>query len=371
MMHGDSSLNDEKVDLLFEDPHENDTSPTTAITLSTASNDKDLTAAITAALSDDDDDEEDIGSMGEETDELINFLAEETADLNIIDEAMNLLQDEVEEAVNNFTNSKSSIGNDDGTQASVASLSSIALAADDDENDDGERTGPDKKKSALEEEARMVPIQQFENALALIQDLEKQVDTLEAVKHQLQFENAQLRQETETQQQLIASYEKKLSEFPKLMEATVEEQSAVAAEIAKGAAKQSFWNDYMSRQEELSAQEKKERRKTATTTSLKQSDFLKNVVERQEKERSSLAPSSFLQGWKTKFHSMSGGGGGPLPEGGNQEAPSSNVYNGGNKINSRQGSQHRRQQHEDDTGIAADDAKNPNKEDAKMLSLLT
>ena len=90
------------------------------------------------------------------------------------------------------------------------------------------------------------------------------------------------------------------------MEATIEEQTAVAHHVAKGAAKQSFWNEYMSRQEEISAQEKK-RRATATTTSLKQSDFLKNVVERQEHEKSKSLPGNFLQGWKSKWSSMGHG----------------------------------------------------------------
>ncbi|KAG7354947.1 hypothetical protein IV203_004303 [Nitzschia inconspicua] len=372
MMHGDSTLDDDQVDFFFQDVNGKGASGrSSSLPDLSSSNDKDLSAAITAALSDDVEDNHIIGSTSrdDEAEEImINFLAgDEIADLNAIDEAMNLLKDEVEETVKDSTNSKSSVGNDDATQASVASLSSIILATGDEE--DGHDDNP--SNTTTTNEARTVPIQQFENALALIQDLEKQVDTLEAIKHQLQFENAQLRQETETQQKLIASYEKKLSEFPKLMEATVEEQSAVAAEMAKGVAKQSFWNEYMSRQEELSAQEKKNRRKTATTTSLKQSDFLKNVVERQEKERSSSAPSNFLQGWKSKFHSMGGGRGGSQVRtdgsgrnGGKPHLSSVNVYNG---VDNKPTQRHE----QDDTGIAADDAENPSREDAKMLSLLT
>ncbi|KAG7358993.1 hypothetical protein IV203_015582 [Nitzschia inconspicua] len=374
MMHGDSTLDDDEVDFFFQDVNGKGASSKSSSLPDLSSNDKDLSAAITAALSDDVEDNHIIGSTGkdDEAEEImINFLAgDEIPDLNAIDEAMNLLtvKDEVEDTVKDSTNSKSSVGNDDATQASVASLSSIILATGDEE--DGHDDNPSNTTTTTNE-ARTVPIQQFENALALIQDLEKQVDTLESIKHQLQFENAQLRQETDTQQKLIASYEKKLSEFPKLMEATVEEQSAVAAEMAKGVAKQSFWNEYMSRQEELSAQEKKNRRKTATTTSLKQSDFLKNVVERQEKERSSSAPSNFLQGWKSKFHSMGGGRGGSQVRtdgsgrnGEKSHLSSVNVYNGvGNKPTQRH--------EQDDTGIAADDAENPSREDVKMLSLLT
>ncbi|KAL3921987.1 MAG: hypothetical protein SGILL_002449 [Bacillariaceae sp.] len=314
---------------------------------------EDLTAAISAALSADDDDDLDdendataAAALNQLNDEMLDFSLDDELqnDKSIIDEAMDLLSNdehEVDAALMNgssssFSKSNSKIlknnnnNNDDATQSSMASFSSVDFTIDNSSThnnmDHVESKGKGNSSGADDDdddeggggEPATVPLQQFENALALIQDLEKQVDNLEAVKHQLQFENEELRQQNETQTKLIGSYEKKLSEFPKLMEATIEEQTAVAHHVAKGAAKQSFWNEYMSRQEELSAEEKKQRRATATTTSLKQADFLKNVVERQEKEKSKSLPGTgggMLQGWRlskwtTSSSSSSKGNGG-------------------------------------------------------------
>ena len=298
-----------------------DETETTPLKSNTKPKGEDLTAAIDAALTDDDDDDE---AGGENDDTLDQELQNEMVDFSlhsddpneksILDEAMNLLNDEESGSLNDSKNKKFS---DDATQSSMASFSSVDFTheVNSDNLEQGEENQQNGRSNGtgnqpMGDPDETVPIQQFENALALIQDLEQQVDTLEAAKHTLQFENEELRQQTATQAKLIASYEKKLAEFPKLMEATIEEQTAVAHHVAKGAAKQSFWNEYMSRQEELSAQEKK-RRATATTTSLKQSDFLKNVVERQEVEKSKSLPGNFLQGWKSKWssrgHGIAGG----------------------------------------------------------------
>jgi hypothetical protein len=270
---------------------------------------EDLAAAITAALTEGDGDDHD----GNDNDDVLDQELQDTVidfslhsdDLNeksIMDEAMKLLSDE--KSLHDSMNKKF---NDDATQSSMASFSSVDFATDGDvEPEECERrNGSTNQQKANQTEdviTETVPIQQFENALALIQDLEKQVDALEAMKHRLLIQNEELRQQNQTQSQIVAAYEKKLSEFPKLMEATIEEQTAVAHHVAKGAAKQSFWNEYMSRQEEQSREEKK-RRATATTNSLKQSDFLKNVVERQEQEKS----KSLFQGWKPRWSPMGQG----------------------------------------------------------------
>ena len=180
------------------------------IPTSVNTNGHDLTAAIDAALSGEDDADNDDRNDG---DALDSQLLDEMADFSlhskddpdekkVIDEAMDLLNDnKVSSAASlNDSDSKNKKFNDDATQSSMASFSSVDFTTDEnlDNSERGEgdpRNGNGKNGNhPAGDVAETVPIQQFENALALIQDLERQVDTLEAVKHQLQFENEELRQ---------------------------------------------------------------------------------------------------------------------------------------------------------------------------------
>mmetsp|Transcript_11223 Transcript_11223/g.23787 ORF Transcript_11223/g.23787 Transcript_11223/m.23787 type:complete len:502 (+) Transcript_11223:61-1566(+) len=145
------------------------------------------------------------------------------------------------------------------------------------------------KSKPVPKQPQVVPLQQFQNALALIQDLENRIQVLETDQMCLQEENNTLREETNNQATVLADLEAKLARFPKLLEQTVQEEAKVAAAKAEAETKFSFWKKDIARQEQEFKEEKmKKNRKgkhSATTESLKQSDFLKDAVERKEQEK--------------------------------------------------------------------------------------
>lgn len=136
------------------------------------------------------------------------------------------------------------------------------------------------------EEPQVVPLKQFENALALIQDLENRIAVLETDQQCLLEENEQLRETTNKQAATIADMEDKLERFPKLMEQTIQEEARLAAAQAENETKARFWQRDLARQEQAEREEKlkKNRAGNVTTDSLKQADFLAKVVERKEHE---------------------------------------------------------------------------------------
>jgi hypothetical protein len=138
------------------------------------------------------------------------------------------------------------------------------------------------------QEPQVVPVKQFENALALIQDLENQIHVLETDKKRLLEENEQLRETTNKQATVLADMEAKLERFPKLLEQTVQEEANLAAAKAESETKVSFWRKDMARQEQEYKEEqlKKTRGGKLSTESLKQSDFLKDIVDRKDLEQS-------------------------------------------------------------------------------------
>ncbi len=148
-------------------------------------------------------------------------------------------------------------------------------------------TKPEKESLTLQE-PQVVPLKQFENALALIQDLENRIHVLETDQQCLLEENEQLRETTNNQASTIADMEEKLGRFPKLLEQTVQEESKMAAKQAEADTKVSFWKRDLARQEQEELEEKMKKNRVgkhgATTDSLKQSDFLAEVVERKETE---------------------------------------------------------------------------------------
>jgi len=150
----------------------------------------------------------------------------------------------------------------------------------------------DSKKKSEAATPAVVPLGQFQNALALIQDLESRIQVLETDQQCLIEENEQLRETTNKQAAVIADMEAKLARFPKLLEQTVEEESKLAAKTAENQTKHAFWSKEIQKQEREHAEEKlkKNRDGKATTASLKQADLLKEVVERQEEE--AMSPRS-------------------------------------------------------------------------------
>ncbi len=146
----------------------------------------------------------------------------------------------------------------------------------------------ESEKDSFElQQPQVVPLQQFLNAMALIQDLENRIAVLETGRQCLQDENEKLRETTNQQATTIANMEDKLSRFPKLLEETVQEEAKLAAAHAETEAKNSFWRKDLARQEQEAKEEKLKKNragKMATTNSLKQSDFLAQVVERKEQE---------------------------------------------------------------------------------------
>jgi len=145
-----------------------------------------------------------------------------------------------------------------------------------------------KKESLTLQQPQVVPLKQFENALALIQDLENRIHVLETDQQCLLEENEQLRETTNKQASTIAVMEEKLEKFPKLLEQTVQEEAKLAAKQAEADTKISFWKRDLARQEQEELEEKMKKNRVgkhgATTDSLKQSDFLSKVVERKESE---------------------------------------------------------------------------------------
>jgi hypothetical protein len=152
----------------------------------------------------------------------------------------------------------------------------------------GGGTDDDDDDDIMRQQPQVVPMKQFENALALIQDLENRIQVLETDQQCLLEENEQLRETTNKQATVLADMESKLERFPKLLEQTVQEEAVLAAKKAETEIKVSFWKRDLARQEQQREEEKKKKNRVgqhgATTDSLKQADFLKEVVERKEKE---------------------------------------------------------------------------------------
>lgn len=137
------------------------------------------------------------------------------------------------------------------------------------------------------QQPQVVPLQQFLNAMALIQDLENRVAVLETDRQCLQEVNEQLKETVNRQAATIADMEDKLERFPKLMEQTVQEEAKLAAAQAEVEIKNSYWRKDLARQEQEAKEEKLKKKRAgsmATTNSLKQSDFLTEVVDRKEEE---------------------------------------------------------------------------------------
>ena len=170
---------------------------------------------------------------------------------------------------------------------------------------------PHPKHDETEESAaRVVPLKQFENALALIQDLENRIQVLETNEQCLLEENTTLKEETARQADLLVQLEDKLVKFPKLLEDTVAEEAQVAAATAETKTRISFWKKDMQRQEKEHAEEKLKQQRTGschahhTTESLQQSDFLKDLVERKETGEHSTSVSSLLSFYSNKSETM-------------------------------------------------------------------
>lgn len=175
-----------------------------------------------------------------------------------------------------------------------------------------------EKKEVPREEPQVVPVKQFENALALIQDLENRIQVLETDQQCLLEENEQLRETCNKQATTVAEMEAKLHDFPKLLEQTVQEEATLAASQAAVETKNSFWRKDMARQEAEYKEEQRRKQRAgkhaATTESLKQSDFLQEVVELKEKKGEtgttlkSKKPNGIFQafrGWGNRMNNNS------------------------------------------------------------------
>lgn len=119
----------------------------------------------------------------------------------------------------------------------------------------------------------VVPLQQFLNAMTIIQDLEGRVASLE-------IQRDSLLEETSQQKMMIDSYEQKLSAFPQMMETLMAENDKMVAKAATLSAKSSYWDQHMRKEEEKHAKDAKMR-----TDTLQQSDFLADIVARKAVEQ--------------------------------------------------------------------------------------
>jgi len=155
------------------------------------------------------------------------------------------------------------------------------------------------------EEPQVVPLAQFLNAMALIQDLENRIQVLETDRQCLLEEKEQLQETCNNQATVVAEMEAKLEQFPKLLEQTVQEEATLAASQAEAETKNSFWRKDMARQEQEYKEEQRRKSRTGkhaeTTDSLKQADFLRDVVERKEQTNPVEAlkrPSGILRAFR-------------------------------------------------------------------------
>ena len=216
--------------------------------------------------------------------------------VDVMDEAMMLLLGDGEVSEKN-DDDEEEINFEEFLATSASKAKKEESKASDEESDnsptsviDGENsttnTNSDEKDSLKLEEPQVVPLRQFENALALIQDLENRIAVLETDQQCLLEENEQLRETTNKQAATIADMEDKLERFPKLMEQTIQEEAKLAAAQATNETKMRFWQRDLVRQEQEEREEKikKNRAGNVTTDSLKQADFLAKVVERKEHE---------------------------------------------------------------------------------------
>jgi len=162
------------------------------------------------------------------------------------------------------------------------------------------------------EPPQVVPLKQFENALALIQDLENRIQVLETDRQCIQEENEKLRDTVNKQATLVADMESKLERFPKLLEQTVQEEASLAAANAEAKTKVSFWRKDMARQEQEYREEQLRKNRAgnyvATTESLKQADFLKEIVERKVEEQNGTADIQKNKGPGAIFQALRGWG---------------------------------------------------------------
>lgn len=157
----------------------------------------------------------------------------------------------------------------DGTTAGDL-MASLTLALDEEETIDFKSSS--RTPSAVDASTEMVPLQQFLNAMTIIQDLESRVAVLED-------ERTKLLEETDQQKMMISSYEQKLSAFPQMMEQLMAENDKIVAKAATESAKSTYWDQHMRKEEAKHAKEQQLR-----TDTLQQSDFLADIVARKAVE---------------------------------------------------------------------------------------
>eukprot|EP00529_Nitzschia_sp_RCC80_P021028 CAMPEP_0113446602 /NCGR_PEP_ID=MMETSP0014_2-20120614/3797_1 /TAXON_ID=2857 /ORGANISM="Nitzschia sp." /LENGTH=401 /DNA_ID=CAMNT_0000337711 /DNA_START=270 /DNA_END=1475 /DNA_ORIENTATION=+ /assembly_acc=CAM_ASM_000159 len=154
----------------------------------------------------------------------------------------------------------------------------------DDSSTKQEESTEKQETEAPSTSAEVVPIQQFLNAMTIIQDLESRVALLEK-------ERSNLLEENSKQKVMIDAYEQKLSEFPQMMEEQMAENDKIVAKVATEVAKVSYWDQHMKKEEAKHAKEIQVR-----TDTLQQSDFLADIVARKEVENRHLSSKKSL--WK-------------------------------------------------------------------------
>jgi len=192
----------------------------------------------------------------------------------------------------------------------------------DDSNTKQEESTEKQETEAPSTSAEVVPIQQFLNAMTIIQDLESRVALLEK-------ERSNLLEENSKQKVMIDAYEQKLSEFPQMMEEQMAENDKIVAKVATEVAKVSYWDQHMKKEEAKHAKEIQVR-----TDTLQQSDFLADIVARKEVENRHLSSKNSL--WK-RLSSVSLPGKGQGDRGSTSSSssiPSPRSFGGGNRKSS-------------------------------------
>lgn len=240
-----------------------------------------LSAAISAAL---DDNDEIFRSPDSVTSSFTS--------IDVMEEAKHLLQDSTNNNEEGASIGIEKVATTTDTTTSATSVLDNAKKNSGTDNLDAFVISDDDNDEDNED---VVPLKQFENALALIQDLENRVQILETDRQCLAEENQRLQRVTVEQAEICAALEERLASFPKLLEETVQEESQVAAANAENQTKYKFWMKEADRQRREMEEEtmKRTRRNADTTQSLKQSDFLIEAALRNNKDKE-VSGSSIL-----------------------------------------------------------------------------
>ena len=268
-------------------------------------NDEELAAAMAEVASptkqqhegDEGNDEDDDG------DNLINSLMDAINETELGDEGLTSESSDVVE-FDHSKNDATENGDDKGKQSSLkAELNENKTSATLPSSSTSETEGGAATEKKDKDEK--VPMQQFMNAMSIIQELEGRIAVLENERDLLIQQNQQQQtmiekydDENGQQKKMIEHYETQLQSFPQMMEDWMATNEQIVTRNAAESAKSEYWDQHMRKEEAKFAKEQEQLR----TDNLKQSDFLKSLVTNTKNPLEGLQNQPI---WKRLGNSMS------------------------------------------------------------------